>query len=310
MSKKVAVLAGGWSSEREVSLVSGASCQKALQDEGYDAVLVDVERDLEKFIIQIKDINPDVVFNALHGKWGEDGCFQGVLEVMGIPYTHSGLLASSLAMDKFKAKELLSLVEIQCIPGFKLPIDDVKAGHIPFDYPYVIKPNDEGSSYGVYIVKSEADFPDLSDWRFGSEALVEKYIPGKELSVGVLDRENGETEAFTVTDINTDLEFYNYEAKYSEGGSWHELPATVPSDIFVKAIENAELAHKTLGCSGVSRVDFRYNPEEGSSGLYMLEVNTQPGMTPTSLVPEQAQYRKMSFGELVSLLVENAKLHN
>jgi len=304
MTKKVAVIMGGWSSEREVSLVSGKACAKALQEQGYDVIAIDISKDLENFIKEIKTFNPDVIFNALHGKWGEDGCIQGVLEILGIPYTHSNILTSALAMDKNKTKEMLEAVNIQVISGQLISIADIKAGKVPFAKPLVIKPNSEGSSHGVYIVKEDKDMPDFSDWNFGDKALVEKYIAGKELSVAVLDRKNGEAEAFTVTEINTDLGFYNYEAKYSDGGSNHILPAEIPSDVFVKAIENAELAHKTLGCKGVSRTDFRYNPEEGYSGLYLLEVNTQPGMTPTSLVPEQAEYRGISFGELVVALVE------
>jgi len=310
MAKKVAVLSGGISSEREVSLVSGKACADALTEKGYEVLLIDVTADVEKFVKEIKAFSPDVAFNALHGKWGEDGCVQGILEFLRIPYTHSNVLASSLAMNKNKAKEILKSSEVPCIEGCLISIADIKAGKIPFEKPYVIKPNDEGSSCGVYIIKEGKDLPDFSDWKYGEYVLIEKYIPGKELSVGVLDRSNGEAEAFTVTEIRTDLEFYNYEAKYSNGGSYHVLPAEIPSDIFVKAIDYAELVHKKLGCSGASRTDFRYNPEEGSSGLYFLEINNQPGMTPTSLVPEQAKYRNMSFGDLVSILVETAKLHN
>jgi len=310
MSKTVAVLMGGWSSEREVSLVSGNACVKALEEQGYKVHGIDVRRDLKDLLAQIEKVKPAVVFNALHGRGGEDGCIQGVLEILGIPYTHSGVLASALAMDKAKAKEIFRDSKIPCPRGLLMSIGDIRAGKVPFKGAYVIKPNAEGSSVGVYIVK-DGNLPDLSEWEY-PEALVEEYIPGRELSVAVRGVCGQEAIGFTVTEIKTDLDFYNYEAKYSSGGSYHVVPAEIPSDIFVKAIEYAELAHKKLGCSGVSRSDFRYNNDEDSNvkGIFILEVNTQPGMTPTSLVPEQAAYTGMSFGELVKWMVENAGVYN
>lgn len=307
MSKKVAVLMGGWSSERDVSLVSGNACVKALLEKGYEATAIDVKRDLKHLLEEIEKINPDVIFNALHGQGGEDGIIQGVLEILGKPYTHSGHLASALAMDKDKSKKIFSAAGIPCPEGEVLNIEDLKAGYIPFLPPYVIKPNAEGSSVGVFIVKSIDEVPDFNDWKFSSEVLVEKYIPGRELSVAVRGVFGGDIEAFTVTEIKTNREFYNYDAKYSDGGSHHIVPAEIPSDIFVKAIEYAETAHKALGCSGVTRSDFRYDTEDG---IYLLEVNTQPGMTPTSLVPEQAAYRNINFADLVEWMVENARVYS
>lgn len=309
MSKTVAVLMGGWSSEREVSLVSGKACVKALEEQGYRAVAVDVSKNIKEFADKIAEIKPDVIFNALHGRGGEDGCIQGVLEILGIPYTHSGVLASALAMDKAKAKEIFRDSGILCPKGLLMSIDDIKAGKVPFGGDYVVKPNNEGSSVGVFIIRN-GKIPDFEGCNY-SEALVEEYIPGKELSVAVKGVFGKGAEGFTVTEIRTDREFYNYDAKYSSGGSYHVVPAEIPSDVFVKAIEYAELAHKKLGCSGVSRSDFRYNKEEGDiRGIFLLEVNTQPGMTPTSLVPEQAAYTGVSFGELVKWMVENAGIYN
>jgi len=310
MSKTVAVLMGGWSSEREVSLVSGEGCAKALEEQGYNVARIDVKRDLKELLANIEKAKPDVIFNALHGTWGEDGCIQGVLEVIGIPYTHSGPLASALAMDKNKAKEILAYAGVPSPKGKMVKMEDLKAGKFPFAKPFVIKPNNDGSSCGVYIVKEDKDIPDFAEWHFGGSALVEEYIPGRELSIGVANMHGDDPHAFTVTEIKTNRNFYDYEAKYSNGGSYHEVPAQIPSDVFVRAIELAEIAHKKLGCSGVSRADFRYNEKEGVAGLFLLEVNTQPGMTPTSLVPEQAAYSKVSYGELVKFLVEKAKLHN
>jgi D-alanine-D-alanine ligase len=311
MAKTVAVLKGGWSSERDVSLSSGAECAKALRQKGHDVKEIDVKRDLMDLVRQLSPA-PDAVFNALHGTWGEDGCVQGVLEIMGIPYTHSGPLASALAMNKQKAKEVLKPLGVPCPEGQLLHIDDIRANKVPFKQPYVVKPNSEGSSVGVYIVRQGDNKPPmgLDKWAYGPYALVEKYIPGRELSVGVMGKRGEKPRALTVTEISTNLDFYNYEAKYAAGGSVHTVPAAISRDVFDEALRIAAFAHENLGCTGVTRSDFRYNDNEpGVSGLYYLETNTQPGMTPTSLVPEQALHMGMSFGDLVEWLVENAAVH-
>jgi D-alanine-D-alanine ligase len=311
MAKKVAVLMGGWSSERDVSLSSGRACADALRTKGYDVSIIDVKRDLEDLLQQLTP-RPDVVFNALHGLGGEDGSIQGVLEILNIPYTHSGPLASAIAMNKQKAKEVLKPMGVPCPDGALVHIDDIKNGKAPFDAPYVVKPNSEGSSVGVYIVRPGDNKPPLGldKWSYGTYALVEKYIPGRELSVAVMGRKNERAKALTVTEIKTHIDFYNYEAKYAAGGSTHVLPAPIHRDVFDAALRIAEVAHENLGCTGVTRSDFRYNDNvEGVSGLYYLETNTQPGMTPTSLVPEQAAHVGMSFGDLVEWLVENAGVH-
>ena len=309
--KTVAVLKGGWSSERNVSLSSGAECAKALREKGYDVREIDVERDLSKLIAALTPA-PDAVFNALHGKFGEDGCVQGVLEFLSLPYTHSGPLASALAMNKQRAKEILKPMGVPCPEGQLIHIDDIRKGHVPFEPPYVVKPNDEGSSVGVYIVRQGDNKPPLGldKWSYGPYALVEKYIPGRELSVGVIGARGEKARAITVTEIKTALDFYNYEAKYAAGGSVHVIPANINAEVFEEAKRIAAFAHEKLGCTGVTRSDFRYNDSEpGVSGLYYLETNTQPGMTPTSLVPEQAAHLGMTFGDLVEWLVENATIH-
>ena len=309
--KKVALLKGGWSAERDVSLSSGKECAKALREKGYDVKEIDVKRDLMDLVKQLTPA-PDAVFNALHGKWGEDGCVQGLLEILNIPYTHSGPLASALAMNKQKAKEVLKPMGVPCPEGQLIHIDELRAGKVPFEPPYVVKPNDEGSSVGVHIVRQGDNKPPLGldNWTYGPYALVEKYIPGRELSVGVMGIRNQKARALTVTEIVTKLDFYNYEAKYASGGSTHIIPAEISREVFDEALRIAAFAHEKLGCTGVTRSDFRYNDnEKGVSGLYYLETNTQPGMTPTSLVPEQAAHTGMTFGDLVEWLVENSAIH-
>lgn len=311
MAKKVALLMGGWSAEREVSLSSGKECAKALRSKGYEVKEIDVKRDLSDLVAQLTPA-PDAVFNALHGKWGEDGCVQGLLEIMNIPYTHSGPLASALAMDKQKAKEVLKPMGVRCPEGKLMHIDDIRNNTIPFERPYVVKPNNEGSSVGVYILRQGDNKPPLGldKWSYGPYALVEQFIPGRELSVGVMGNRGEKARALTVTEIQTRLDFYNYEAKYAAGGSTHAIPAPINKEVFDEAMRIAAFAHENLGCTGVTRSDFRYNDNEpGVSGLYYLETNTQPGMTPTSLVPEQAAHLGMTFGDLVEWLVENAAVH-
>lgn len=300
--RRVAVLMGGWSAEREVSLVSGKACAKALKEAGYRVREIVVERDLKKLLAALAP-RPEAVFNALHGRWGEDGCIQGVLDILEIPYTHSGLLASALAMNKPMAKRLFEAAGIPVAEGKVMPRDAVLAGD-PMPRPYVVKPTDEGSSVGVRIVMAgDNALPFERDaWPYGDEVMVERYIPGRELTVSVMgDR------ALAVTELRPLQGFYDYTAKYTPGKTTHLVPAPVPEAITRACLDYALKAHKALGCRGVSRADFRYDNTRGGLGeLYLLEINTQPGMTPLSLVPEQAAHLGLSFTALVSWMVENA----
>ena len=293
---KVAVIMGGPSAERDVSLSSGRECATALRDEGYNVVEVDAGADLA---VKLSEIAPDVVFNALHGRWGEDGCVQGLLEWLRIPYTHSGVLSSALSMDKEATKSAYRAIGLPVVPSILANRDDVRAEH-PMQPPYVVKPNNEGSSVGVYIVHEAANGPaQLSD-DMPERVMVEAYAPGRELTTTVVgDR------ALTVTDIITDG-WYDYSAKYEVGGSRHVVPADIPQDIFDLCMDYALRAHVALGCRGVSRTDFRWDEAKGQTGLILLETNTQPGMTPTSLSPEQARAVGMSFGALCRWMVEDA----
>ena len=301
-ARHVAVLMGGWSAEREVSLVSGKACAEALQEAGYSVSEIVVERDLEKLLAALEP-RPKAVFNALHGRWGEDGCIQGVLDILGIPYTHSGLLASALAMNKPMAKRLFAAAGIPVAEGRVVERDAVLAGD-PMPRPYVVKPTAEGSSVGVRIVtKGDNTLPFERDaWPYGDEVLVERYIPGRELTVSVMgDR------ALAVTELRPHRGFYDYTAKYTPGKTTHLVPAPVPEAIARATLDYALRAHQALGCRGVSRADFRYDDtKRGRGQLYLLEINTQPGMTPLSLVPEQAAHLGISFAALVSWMVENA----
>ena len=299
----VAVLMGGWSAEREVSLSSGKGCADALEAEGFRVTRVDVDRNLAATLVGLQ---PDVCFNALHGRWGEDGCVQGLLEVLGIPYTHSGVLASSLAMNKEATKEIVARHGVPVAEGVLVPRDEAAAKHA-LEPPYVAKPVAEGSSVGVVIVKGGANRPPEAIRRIATTRegliMVERYVAGRELTCGVVDG--------TPTDIIDivaagHLDFYDYEAKYAPGGSRHILPAHVPSAIADAVRRHTLAAHRALGCRGVSRSDFRW--DEATGELAFLEVNTQPGMTPTSLIPELAAHRGMSFGKLVRWLVEDASV--
>ncbi|MBT3660198.1 MAG: D-alanine--D-alanine ligase [Rhodospirillaceae bacterium] len=298
MTKHVAVLMGGWSAEREVSLVSGAACAKALQDAGMDVTSIDVQCDMGGLLTRLYP-KPDAVFNALHGRYGEDGCVQGLLDILGIPYTHSGLMASALAMDKPMAKRLFAAAGIPVAEHVIATQDEVLSGQA-MDTPYVVKPANEGSSVGVHIIRDGDNEPLFSEsgWPFGEHVMVERFIEGRELSVSVMG-----DKALAVTEISTHRGFYDYAAKYEDGGSVHIVPADIPQNVEAEAKRLAVLAHQTLGCRGVSRADFRYDGDQ----LYMLEINTQPGMTPTSLVPEQAAHVGMSFQELLVWMVENAE---
>ncbi|MFN3892229.1 MAG: D-alanine--D-alanine ligase [Beijerinckiaceae bacterium] len=303
MSKHVAVLMGGLSSEREVSLRSGAACAQALEDEGFRVTRVDVGRDVAE---KLAALRPDVAFNALHGPMGEDGTIQGVLEFLRIPYTHSGVLASALAMNKAMAKIVLKDAGVPVPRGRIVNTREAASSHV-LNPPYVLKPVCEGSSYGVFIVQEGANAPPAElgaeDWKFGETLLAETFIAGRELTCAVIgDR------AMDVIDIRAaDGGWYDYAAKYTKGGSIHILPAELKGNIYEQIQQLALTAHKALGCRGVSRSDFRYDDRPGGTGeLVMLEVNTQPGMTETSLVPELAAHAGMTFGELVRWMVEDA----
>ncbi|MFO0389738.1 MAG: D-alanine--D-alanine ligase [Alphaproteobacteria bacterium] len=300
--KHIAVLKGGWSAEREVSLNSGAACAKALREVGYKVTEVDVTPQVAADLAQIK---PDVAFNALHGTFGEDGCMQGVLEMLKIPYTHSGVLASALAMDKPTAKRVFEAVGLRCPKGVTLSLDQlVKVDPLP--RPFVVKPAAEGSSVGVYIVL-ESDNRPISQIMTGADDktlyLVEEYIAGREITVAVLNN-----KPLGVTEIRPLSGFYDYTNKYTDGKTEHLCPAPLPKNKYDKVMELALRAHQALGCRGLSRADFRFDDTKGDGTFYLLEVNTQPGMTALSLSPEIAAHAGISFNELVRLLVEDAKL--
>jgi D-alanine-D-alanine ligase len=298
VSGRVAVLMGGRSAEREVSLVSGAAVVKALRGVGREVDAIEVDGDVAALIARLSPL-PHVVFNALHGRFGEDGCIQGLLNLLGVPYTHSGVLASALAMDKPTAKRLFAAAGIPVAEHRIVDREALAAGPV-MARPYVIKPLKEGSSVGIRIVREGDNLPPLdgSAWEFGAEVMVERFVPGKELTVAVMgDR------PLAVTEIMTSRGFYDYDAKYAPGGSRHVLPADIDADLYAETMRLALLAHTTLGCRGVSRADFRCDGRR----LFLLEVNTQPGMTPTSLVPEQAAHVGISFEQLVLWMVENAE---
>ena len=302
MTKHVAVLMGGVSNERPVSLSSGKGCAQALRNAGYQVTEVDVGFDIAE---RLRELKPDVAFNALHGRYGEDGTIQGVLEFLRIPYTHSGVLASALAMDKHQAKIMLKAAGVPVTDHVIANRAEVARAHVMAP-PYVVKPIADGSSFGVFIVKADQSHPPQEllreDWNGGEEVMVERYIPGRELTCAVM----GDV-ALGVTEIVTDLAFYNYEAKYAKGGSNHIIPAPVQPKIYDKVQKMSLKAHAALGCRGVTRTDFRFNDRAGEDGeLVCLEINTQPGMTETSLVPEQARFAGHSFPELVAWMVEDA----
>ena len=291
----VAVLMGGPSAEREVSLVSGRECAAALREAGFTVVEVDCGPDL---FTRLSEIKPDVCFNALHGRWGEDGCVQGILEWLRIPYTHSGVLASALAMNKPKAKEVYAAAGLPTVVGRLACREEVEAHHV-LPPPYVVKPYNEGSSVGVYIVREGTNAPRLAA-TMPEIVMVETYAPGREMTVTVMgDR------ALAVTDIITDG-WYDFDAKYKTGGSRHVVPADLPQEITDACLDYALRAHRALGCRGVSRTDLRWDEARGLAGLILLETNTQPGMTPTSLAPEQAALHGYSFAEFCAWMVEDA----
>jgi len=302
--KHVAVLMGGWSAEREVSLRSGKACADALERIGYRVSRVDVDREIAATLRALK---PDVAFNVLHGRPGEDGTLQGMLEILGIPYSHSGVLASALAMQKDIAKTVLAAARVP-VPGGMVATRAEAAKRHLLPLPYVVKPVAEGSSVGVFLVREDHKHPPQEltrpDWAFGERVLVEPYVPGKELTCAVMGN-----KALGVIEIVPAVKFYDYEAKYAPGGSKHLLPAPIATAIYGEVQRLALAAHRALGCRGVTRADFRYDDSRsGAEGIVCLEVNTQPGMTETSLVPEMAQHAGITFDELVRWIVEDASL--
>jgi D-alanine-D-alanine ligase len=296
---RVAVLYGGFSTEREVSLVSGREAIAALKEAGYEVIPVDVLRDMQALTATLAEAKPDVVFNALHGRFGEDGSIQGLLDMMALPYTNSGRVASALAMDKSVAKKIFAAEGIPVADDIIVTRQEAETGD-PLPRPYVVKPINEGSSVGVRIVREGDNKSPLDDLGLSldSPIMVERYIPGREVTVAIL----GE-RALAVTEITTERGFYDYDAKYADGGSIHVLPADLSPAVYNRTLEISLSAHKALGCRGVSRADLRLDGDD----LYLLEINTQPGLTPTSLVPEQAAHVGMSFTDLVSWMVENAQ---
>jgi D-alanine-D-alanine ligase len=293
---------GGWSPEREVSLSSGRECAKALADSGYKVRVIDVRRDLPALLLALEP-RPDIIFNALHGIGGEDGTVQSVFEMLRLPYTHSGVLASALAMHKPTAKSIFRDAGLPVVEGLVAHPEEL-AERDPMPAPFVVKPTNQGSSVGVRIVRVNDNSwrEEVTGWCFGSELLVERFVPGRELTVAVMgDR------ALGVCEIVPRGTFYDYTAKYAAGGSDHLTPAPVPAATYEDALDIALRAHRALGCRGVSRADLRYDDTPAGCGrLYLLEVNTQPGMTPTSLVPDIARHAGIGFDELVAWMVENA----
>jgi D-alanine-D-alanine ligase len=300
MSKHVAVILGGWSAEREVSLSSGHECAKALREKGYQVTEIDATRDIARQLTTIEP-RPDVVFNALHGRWGEDGAVQGLLEILDIPYTHSGVRASAIAMDKMSAKAMFTEYDIPCAKHVWVTRDEIANGNA-LPPPYVLKPNNEGSSVGVEIILTAEEEQNMltRDWVHGAGVMQEEFIAGREMTVAVKDG-----KAMEVIEILTgNHAFYDFQSKYAQGGSEHIIPADIPSDLRERLQRHSEEAYRALGCRGVARADFRYDPKQDR--LAILEINTQPGMTPTSLVPDAARHDGMSFGDIVAWMVEDA----
>ena len=305
--KRIAVLMGGRSAERDVSLSSGKGVMRALAAEGFEPVAVDPG---DNPGAQLFDARPDAVFNALHGRFGEDGAIQGLLELMRLPYTHSGVLSSALAMHKQRTKEVYRAAGLPVVKSFVVDRREAARAHLMAP-PYVVKPVNEGSSVGIFIVRKGDNRPPAElggdSWTLSSEMMVEEFVPGRELTVAVMGANSSGTErALGVTEITTDLAFYDYEAKYAPGGSRHILPADLPKEVSGEAMELAVAAHRALGCRGVTRTDFRYDDTGAKARLILLETNTQPGMTPTSLVPEQAAHVGLSYARLCRWLVEDA----
>jgi len=303
----VAVLMGGWSPEREVSLVSGKACAEGLREGGHDVVEYEVRRDLRALVEFLRPAaggGPDVVFNALHGKYGEDGCIQGVLEIMKVPYTHSGVLASAIAMDKPMSRHVFTSIGIRVALGKVVERRSLASGD-PMPRPYVVKPIDQGSSVGVHIVREGDNLAavEVAEAQFGERVLVEKFVPGRELTVAIMG-----DKAVAVTELRPRTRFYDYEAKYTDGATEHLIPAPIPAEVYEKAKEWALMAHQALGCTGLARADLRWDDSKpGTEGLVVLELNTQPGMTPLSLAPEQAKWAGIGWSELMTWMVDHAR---
>ncbi len=298
---KVLLLKGGFSSEREISLITADSCLLALKELGHDVVEYDLTRDIKDFIICIEREKPHVVFNALHGKWGEDGCIQGVLNIMGVPYTHSNVCASSVAMDKDMTKKIARSISMDLAKSITIKAKEITKEHM-LPIPYVIKPACDGSSCGIYIVTEQSQNPKTIAQDYDPEEIImlEEYIQGRELTVGVL---NG--QALAVTEIKSDThEFFDFKAKYTKGEAEYILPAQLDQDIYEQALHMAQRLHNELNCTGVTRTDFRYDEE--NKRLVMLELNNQPGMTSLSLVPKQAEYVNIPFSELIKIIIDTA----
>lgn len=303
----VAVLMGGWSPEREVSLVSGKACAEGLREGGHTVVEYDVQRDLRALVDFLRPAaggGPDVVFNAMHGKYGEDGCIQGVLEILGVPYTHSGVLASAIAMDKPMSRHVFTSLGIRVALGKVVERRSLAAGD-PMPRPYVVKPIDQGSSVGVHIVREGDNLAavEAAEAKYGEKVLIEKFVPGRELTVAIMG-----DKAVAVTELRPRTRFYDYEAKYTDGVTEHLIPAPIPAEVYEQAKEWALMAHQALGCTGLSRADLRWDDSKpGTSGLIVLELNTQPGMTPLSLAPEQAKWAGISWSQLMTWMVDHAR---
>lgn len=308
--KKVAVLMGGWTSEREVSLTSGGAVCKALEELGHEVIAVDVQRDVSGMLQALTlrpDGKPDVIFNALHGRVGEDGTMQGFLEFIGIPYTHSGVLASAVAMDKPLMRSIAMDAGIRCADGFIVTHQEILNKGYPLKPPFVIKPTNEGSSVGVRVVKTDEDIDQIEEdgWIYGEEVLIEAFVPGKELTVSVLG-DGEEIRPLMVTELRPlHQDFYDYTAKYTDGQTEHLLPAPIPDEIANELLSLSVRAYQTIGCHGAARADFRWDDtKEGTEGIHFLEINTQPGLTPFSLLPEQADHTGMNFNELINWMIE------
>jgi D-alanine-D-alanine ligase len=303
----VAVLMGGWSPEREVSLVSGKACAEGLREGGHTVIEYDVQRDLRALVEFLRPAaggGPDVVFNAMHGKYGEDGCIQGVLEILGVPYTHSGVLASAIAMDKPMSRHVFTSIGIRVALGRVVERRSLAAGD-PMPRPYVVKPIDQGSSVGVHIVRAGDNLAavEAAEAQYGERVLIEKFVPGRELTVAIMG-----DKAVAVTELRPRTRFYDYEAKYTDGVTEHLIPAPIPAEVYEQAKQWALMAHQALGCTGLTRADLRWDDSlPGTSGLVVLELNTQPGMTPLSLAPEQAKWAGISWSQLMTWMVDHAR---
>ncbi len=302
MIPTIAILSGGFSCEREISLMSGKAVKKALDSLSYNAIEIDVDSNIAE---KLKKINPGLAFIALHGPYGEDGCIQGLLEILGIKYTHSGVMASAVAMNKAMSKHIFRSLSIDTPKGYVISREDVLKNNIKIDYPYVLKPINEGSSIGVYIIFSHEDYLELKDnsSTIMEKMIVEEYIPDIELHTAVLL-----DEAIGTIEVRPKNKFYDYEAKYTDGFAEHIFPAEIPNNIYKMTLEHALKVHQFLGCKTISRSDFRYNPKNNT--LKMLEINTHPGFTELSLVPEIAKLAKgINFNELVKIIIEDSLQH-